>query len=97
MATYTTGDTIAFNSENFWVENTGVSSNERFEGLISSSAPLGGVLGSLIGTRTQTFSELVFESNGLTYRYIGNWTITADANVLVYDISAEGSYSEIRV
>jgi Ca2+-binding RTX toxin-like protein len=94
MATYVSGNTENFDPADLWIDNAGSSSDERFEGKLTDTGAI--VLG-LIGSRTQTYSELVFESNGLTYRYIGNWTITANANIVTYDIAASGSYNQIVV
>jgi serralysin len=89
MANYVGTNASGFNSTNLWVQNTGASANERFEGLISST--------TVVGTRTETYSRFVFESGGLTYEYEGQWTLSAKTNLLTSTITASGAYTSVTV
>jgi Ca2+-binding RTX toxin-like protein len=89
MANYIGSEASGFNSTDLWIPNTGVSTNERFEGLISSTTG--------VGTRTETYSRFVFESGGLTYEYEGQWTLTASIGLVTNTVAAGGTYNSVTV
>jgi serralysin len=89
MAYYIGSDASGFNSKDLWVANTGVSTSERFKGLISSDTGF--------GTRTETYSRFVFESGGLTYEYEGHWTLTASTGLVTNTVAASGTYNSVTV
>lgn len=89
MAQLVVNDLPGFNSNNLWVQNTGVSSNERFEGLVSANTDL--------GSRTEIYSRFVFESGIFTYEYEGEWIVNASTGVATTEIGASGSYNKITV
>jgi Ca2+-binding RTX toxin-like protein len=90
MATYVTYASPGFGEDNLWVEGTGASTNERFEGLTDVTTTPGG--------RTETYSKFVFESGGLTYEYEGEWEVSAAQDLLlVQTIAASGTYNAITI
>ncbi|MGO4386756.1 calcium-binding protein [Microvirga sp. 2YAF29] len=89
MSNYIGTNAGGFDSTDLWVQNTGVSANERFEGLISSNTGW--------GTRTETYSRFVFESGGLTYEYEGQWTLNASTGLVTNTIAASGVYNSVTV
>jgi Ca2+-binding RTX toxin-like protein len=80
---------FGFDTRDFWVANADVSTAEQFTGLQSSEI---GLLHA-----EQTYSTFEFTANGLTYRYIGSFTLTADLDVVDATITASGSYDRIEV
>lgn len=91
MATVNISGSNGFNTNSFWIEDSGDSQNETFTGLLRSSGS------PLLGSQEQTYSTFSFLSNGLTYRYIGEFTIAADRGVLSGTISTQGFYNRIEV
>lgn len=94
MAAITITPGINFEEDDFWIANGAISVNEQF---VNRTAFIDnrGLLG--LGSTSQTFSEFRFEANGLTYRYIGDWTLTTNGSLLSSTIGAVGSYSQVIV
>lgn len=91
MATINISGSSGFNTNSFWVEDSGDSQNETFTGLIRSSGS------ALLGRQEQTFSTFSFETSDLIYRYIGEFTLTADRGILSAEVSTQGFYNRIEV
>lgn len=93
MASVTIVPGIQLAADDFWVMNAAVSSNERFDNQVSISG--GGLLG--LGETNATFNEFQFEANGLTYRYVGNWSLSVNNGLLTDSVSASGNYSQVII
>jgi Ca2+-binding RTX toxin-like protein len=91
MANVSISGPNGFNTNAFWIEDSGDSQNETFSGLLRSSGNL------LSPTQQQVYSTFSFSSNGLTYRYIGEFTIEAQNNIVSGTISTQGFYNRIEV
>lgn len=93
MATFTANQ--AFDNNELWVGSTANSTNETFEGFVSDTGP---ILLGLLGERTIKYSEFSFTGDdGLTYRYIGDWTIYTNRGLLTSETDVYGTYSQIIV
>lgn len=91
MSTVHVNTALGFDNRRFWISNSSESTDERFSGLVSSSG------NPLLGQQERTYSTFAFEANGLTYRYIGSFTFTADSGLLGGSVSAEGTYDRVEV
>lgn len=91
MSTARISTNIGFDNREFWISNTGESTHERFSGLVSAT----GI--PLLGQQERTYSTFAFEANGLTYRYVGSFTLSSDSGLLGGSVSAEGSYDRIEI
>jgi hypothetical protein len=94
MAQLTVSGSGGFKTSDLWVRNFGASTGETFANLVSTS---GSILPGVLGTATQTYSDYTFQAGGLTYRYIGNWTLGYNSGLLAGTVSASGTYSSIEV
>jgi Ca2+-binding RTX toxin-like protein len=102
MAFFDASSVNGFQSANLWAQNASQSVNERFEGVISQTGSVADYGGALGGATTINYSDFVFERDGVTYRYTGNWAVTYDAPVVNGTVSAgtttiSGAYSQILV
>ena len=91
MSTATIQTAAGFNTNDFWVANTGASTNETFVGLTSSTTSV------LPAVTTNHYSEFDFIHNGLLYRYVGDWQVRAQSGLLVGTITAGGAYNQVIV
>lgn len=91
MATYNAGSSGGFDNRDLWINNTGQSTGETFAGQTSSSGSI------LTGNAQANYSEYTFTANGLTYRYIGEFTAEFSGSLLSGTTSASGTYDRIVV
>lgn len=91
MASFVTDTNSGVRNSALWVDNTGESSLETFADLQVSSGNI------LSGSASQTFSEFRFEAGGLTYRYIGEWTVDFEGSLVAGEVSASGFYDRIEI
>lgn len=91
MATYNSGASAGFDNRDLWINNTGQSTGETFAGQTSTSGSI------LSGNAQANYSEYTFTANGLTYRYIGEFTAEFSGSLLSGTTSASGTYDRIMV
>lgn len=91
MATVNVKQATGFDNRTFWIENTAGSTNENFETLTSSDTEV------LPPSRTDHYAEFVFDSGGLKYNYFGDWTLSAENDLVAAEgtVSANGNYTQI--
>jgi Ca2+-binding RTX toxin-like protein len=82
---------FSFDTRNFWIDNSGSSTNERFSDQTSSSG------GPLDAHQEATYSTFSFEANGYTYNYVGSFTFSADFTATNGTVTASGTYDRIEV
>lgn len=91
MSSVAIGTEVGFNTRNFWIANQSQATGERFTGLVSTQGS------PLLGHQTFTYSNFEFDQGGLTYRYVGTWTVNYSNGLLVGTASAGGTYSAVEI
>lgn len=91
MSSVTITSDAGFDTRTLWLDNLSQATDERFSGLTSTQGS------PLLGQQTLTYSDFSFDLAGITYRYIGNWTVTYDNGLLTGTVSASGTYDRIEI